>query len=299
MTSNEIREKFIKFLEEKGHKLIAPAPLVPENDPTVLFTTAGMHPLIPYLLGEKHPEGKLLVNIQPCLRTDDIEEVGDNQHLTFFEMMGYWSLGDRVSADGIGSDGYFKKESIHFTFDFFTEVLGFDKDKISVTVFAGDDDAPFDKESYDTWKDEIKISEERIYKYSKVENWWGPAGETGPCGPCTEMFIDTGIKACGKDCGPSCHCDKFVEIGNNVFMEYNKTAEGKFEKLAQKNVDVGLGLERLTMLSQKKNSVFETDLFEPIIKLLKTVIVRNQHMSLRGAESDEAISGVGDVETAS
>ena len=238
--------------------MIPSASLVPENDPSVLFTTAGMHPLVPYLLGEKHPLGNKLCNVQKCLRTDDIDEVGDVQHLTFFEMLGYWSLGD-----------YFKKESIHYTFDFYTQVLGFNKDDIFVTVFAGDDDAPFDQESFDTWKNEIGIPEDRIYKYGKKENWWGPVGATGPCGPDTEMFIDTGTPKCSDDCGPSCHCDKFVEIGNNVFMEYNKTADGKFEPLEQKNVDVGLGLERLAMFSQGKKDVFEIDTFEPVIKKIE------------------------------
>lgn len=258
MTSSELRSKFLSFFEERGHKVIPSASLVPENDPSVLFTTAGMHPLVPYLLGEKHPLGKRLCNVQKCLRTDDIDEVGDAQHCTFFEMLGYWSLGD-----------YFKKESIHYTFDFYTQVLGFNKNDISITVFAGDENVPFDQESFDTWKDEIGIPEERIYKYGKKENWWGPVGVGGPCGPCTEMFIDTGIEKCSPDCGPSCHCDKFVEIGNNVFMEYNKTADGAFEQLEQKNVDVGLGLERLAMFSQGKKDVFEIDTFEPIIKKIE------------------------------
>ncbi|OIP22883.1 alanine--tRNA ligase [bacterium CG_4_10_14_0_2_um_filter_33_32] len=254
MKAQELREKFIDFMTERGHKYIPSYPLVPQDDPSVLFTTAGMHPLVPYLMGEKHPLGKRLVDIQKCIRTDDIDEVGDIQHLTFFEMLGYWSLGD-----------YFKKESIHFTFDFYTKVLGFSKNDISVTVFKGGKDAPSDRESFNTWKDEIGIPEERIYEYDKKENWWGPVSDTGPCGPCTEMFIDTGINDCGPNCGPACNCDKFVEIGNNVFMEYFKNAEGKFEKLEQKNVDVGLGLERLVMFTQNKKTVFETDLFESAV----------------------------------
>ncbi len=257
MNSNKLRQKFLKFFEEKGHKVISSASLVPENDPSVLFTTAGMHPLVPYLMGEKHPLGKRLVDIQKCIRTGDIDEVGDIQHMTFFEMLGYWSLGD-----------YFKKESIHYTYDFYTKVLGIDGDKISVTVFKGDNDAPFDQESYDTWK-AIGIPEDRIYKYPKKENWWGPVTDTGPCGPCTEMFIDTGLESCGPDCGPSCNCDKFVEIGNNVFMEYFKNHEGKFEKLEQKNVDVGLGFERLVMIVNELDTVFETDLFTGIIGKIK------------------------------
>lgn len=258
MNSVQLRKAFLKYFEEKGHAVIPSASLVPQDDPSVLFTTAGMHPLVPYLMGEKHPKGKRLVNVQKCLRTGDIDEVGDVQHLTFFEMLGYWSLGD-----------YFKKESIHFTFDFYTKILGFDRGKIVITVFAGDSDAPFDKESFDTWENDIGIPKERIYKYPKKENWWGPVSETGPCGPCTEIFIDTGIPACGKDCEPFCNCDKFVEIGNNVFMEYFKNKEGKFEPLSQKNVDVGLGLERLVMISEGKETVFETDFFEGIIKVIQ------------------------------
>jgi alanyl-tRNA synthetase len=254
MKSEELRKKFISFMEASGHVAIPSYPVVPENDPSVLFTTAGMHPLVPYLMGEKHPLGKRLVDSQKCLRTVDIDEVGDAAHLTFFEMLGYWSLGD-----------YFKKESIRYTFDFYTKVLGFDKDKISVSVFEGDDDAPFDEESYNTWRDVVGIPEDRIYKYNKKENWWGPAAETGPCGPDTEMFIDTGLPKCSTDCGPACDCEKFIELGNNVFMEYFKNAEGKFEKLAQHNVDVGIGLERQVMFSQGKDSVYETDLFEPIV----------------------------------
>lgn len=270
MTTNEIRERFLEFFEERGHAIIPSASLVPQDDPSVLFTTAGMHPLVPYLMGEKHPLGKRLADSQKCLRTDDIDEVGDVQHLTFFEMLGYWSLGD-----------YFKKKSIHFTFDFYTQILGFNKDDISVTVFAGDNDAPFDQESFDTWKNEIGIPEKRIYKYPKKENWWGPVSETGPCGPCTEMFIDTGISACGPDCGPSCDCDKFVEIGNNVFMEYFKDKEGKFEKLQQKNVDVGLGLERLAMFSQKKETVFEIDVFAGIMAKIKELAKKEEVKSTR------------------
>ncbi len=257
MTSQELRQKFLKFFEEKGHKVIPSASLVPENDPSVLFTTAGMHPLVPYLMGEKHPKGKRLVDVQKCIRTGDIEEVGDIQHMTFFEMLGYWSLGD-----------YFKKESIHFTYDIYTKILGLDADKISVTVFAGDNDAPFDEESYNTWK-EIGIPEDRIYKYPKSENWWLSPTETGPCGPCSETFLDTGLDVCGPNCGPACNCDKFVEIGNNVFMEYFKNHEGKFEKLAQRNVDVGLGFERLVMIVNGLNTVFETDLFTGIIGKIK------------------------------
>lgn len=270
MTSKELRQKFLNFFEKKGHTILPSSSLIPQDDPSVLFVTAGMHPLAPYLMGEKHPAGKKLTNVQKCLRTDDIDEVGDIQHLTFFEMLGYWSLGD-----------YFKKESIKFTFDFYTKVLGFDKDKISVTVFKGDNDAPFDQESYDTWKNEIGIPEERIYKYGKKENWWGPVSETGPCGPCTEMFINTGINDCGENCGPACNCDKFVEIGNNVFIEYFKNKESRFEKLQQKNVDVGLGFERLVMFVQNKKTVFETDLFEDIVAKIRELSKYENEKSTR------------------
>jgi alanyl-tRNA synthetase len=270
MKSQELRQKFIDYFLDRDHAAISSYPLVPENDPSVLFTTAGMHPLVPYLLGEKHPLGKRIVDVQKCLRTDDIEEIGDNSHLTFFEMLGYWSLGD-----------YFKKESIKFTFNFYIEVLGFNKDDISVSVFAGDKDADFDQESFDVWKNEIGIPENRIYKYDKKENWWGPVGDTGPCGPCSEMFIDTGIDACGPNCDPSCNCDKFVEISNNVFMEFFKKADGSFEKLSQKNVDVGLGLERLIMFAQGKNSVFETDLFENIISKIKSLSTNENEVSIK------------------
>jgi len=262
MTANQLRKKFIDFLVTHGHKIIKSSSLIPENDPTVLFTTAGMHPLVPFLLGEHHPAGIRLVNIQKCIRTNDIEEVGDDIHNTFFEMLGYWSLGD-----------YWKKESIHITFDFYTKIIGFKKQNIHVTVFGGDQDVPFDKESYNTWEQEIGISKERIHKYSKSENWWGPAGNTGPCGPCTEMFLDTGAKACGTKCAPSCTCGKFVEIGNNVFMEYNKKADGSFEPLVQKNVDVGLGFERILAFTQKKSNIYKTELFIPLIQYL----VKNCH----------------------
>jgi len=270
MKSEILRQKFIEYFESRSHAYIKSYSLVPQDDPSVLFTTAGMHPLVPYLMGEKHPLGKRLVDIQKCIRTDDIEEIGDIQHLTFFEMLGYWSLGD-----------YFKKESIKYTFGFYTEVLGFSKDDISVTVFAGDKDAPADEESYNTWKNDIGIPEERIYKYDKKENWWGPVSDTGPCGPCTEMFIDTGIEACGPDCGPSCNCDKFVEIGNNVFMEYFKNKDGQFEKLEQKNVDVGLGFERLVMFSEGCKTVFETDLFAGIMNKIITLAKKEDVKSCR------------------
>ena len=254
MRAIEIRNKYIEFFKNHGHKEIPSAPLIPENDPSVLFTTAGMHPLVPYLLGEPHPEGKRLTDYQKCVRTNDIEEVGDNRHLTFFEMLGNWSLGD-----------YFKEESIPMSFEFLTKVLNIPAEKISVTCFAGDDDCPRDTVSAETWK-KVGIPEDRIYFYGKDDNWW-IAGEEGPCGPDTEMFYDTGKPACSPNCQPSCDCGKYVEIWNNVFMEYFKDKNG-YSKLKQKNVDTGLGLERMTMILENKETPFDTELFKPVMDKL-------------------------------
>ena len=256
MKAIEIRNKYLDFFKNHGHKVIPSAPLIPENDPSVLFTTAGMQPLVPYLLGEKHPEGTRLTDYQKCLRTNDIDEVGDNRHLTYFEMLGNWSLGD-----------YFKEESVAMSFEFLTKELGIPVEKLSVTCFAGDEDAPRDTVTAECWK-KAGIPEERIYFYGKDDNWW-IAGEEGPCGPDTEMFYDTGKPACSPDCQPSCDCGKYVEIWNNVFMEYYKTKDGKYEKLKQHNVDTGLGLERMTMLLQGKETPFDTELFAPIMEKLK------------------------------
>ena len=252
----EIRNKYLNFFKNHGHKVIPSAPLIPENDPSVLFTTAGMQPLVPYLLGEKHPEGTRLTDYQKCLRTNDIDEVGDNRHLTYFEMLGNWSLGD-----------YFKEESVAMSFEFLTKELGIPVEKLSVTCFAGDEDAPRDTLTAECWK-KAGIPEDRIYYYGKDDNWW-IAGEEGPCGPDTEMFYDTGKPACGPDCQPSCDCGKYVEIWNNVFMEYYKAKDGTYTKLKQHNVDTGLGLERMTMLLQGKETPFDTELFEPVMEKLK------------------------------
>lgn len=257
MKAIEIREKYIEFFKKHDHSEIKGASLVPENDPTVLFTTAGMHPLVPYLAGEKHPSGDRLVNYQKCLRTDDIDEVGDTSHLTFFEMLGNWSLGN-----------YFKKEAIELSFKFLTEELGIDKEKLSVTCFEGDKDCPKDEVAASAWEN-AGIARERIYFFGKKENWWGPAGQTGPCGPDTEMFYDTGKEKCSDNCSPACNCGKYIEIWNDVFMEYNKKAEGEYEKLSQQNVDTGLGLERMSFILQGRNNVFETEIFEPIVAYLK------------------------------
>lgn len=257
MKAIELRRKYIEFFEKHGHKVIPSAPVVPENDPTVLFTTAGMHPLVPYLLGEPHPQGKRLTDYQKCIRTGDIDSVGDPSHLTFFEMMGNWSLGD-----------YFKKESIAMSYEFLKDVLGFDMNKISVTVFAGEDGIPRDEEAATAWK-KAGIPKERIYYCSREHNWWGPAGETGPCGPDTEIFYDTGKEKCSEHCDPTCSCGKYLEIWNNVFMQYNKKQDGTYEPLKAPNVDTGLGLERVISLLQGKNNVYETELFADIIGKIK------------------------------
>ncbi|MBU2235499.1 alanine--tRNA ligase, partial [Patescibacteria group bacterium] len=257
MTELELRNKFLEYFRKKKHAIIAPASLIPENDSSVLFTTAGMHPLVPYLLGEIHPEGKRLADFQKCIRTGDIDEVGDDWHLTFFEMLGNWSLGD-----------YFKSESIKWSYEFLTKELGIPNEKLAITVFKGNDDAPFDKESFELWKDQ-GISEDKIYMYGKSENWWGPAGITGPCGPDTEIFYITNRNPCSKDCQPSCNCGKYNEIWNNVFMEYNKISNGDYEPLSQKNVDTGMGLERTVAILNGRNSVYDIDLFKPVFQKLR------------------------------
>ncbi|MHB0977986.1 MAG: alanine--tRNA ligase [Minisyncoccota bacterium] len=260
MTSGEIRAKFLRFFEEKGHKVIPSASLVPENDPSVLFTTAGMHPLVPYLLGEKHPSGNRLVDVQKCIRTGDIDEVGDYCHHTFFEMLGNWSLGD-----------YFKKEVIEWSLEFLTSEkwLGLDKNKIAVSVFKGDEDAPFDEEAFEVWKS-LGINEKRIARLPKKNNWWGPAGETGPCGPDSEMFYWTGdpnnIPESFNDDNPL-----WLEIWNDVFMQYNKTTLGKFEQLSQKNVDTGMGVERTLAVVNGLDDNYRTELFWPIIQKIETL----------------------------
>ena len=259
MTAQGLRELYVNFFLAHGHKQIASASLIPENDPTVLFTTAGMHPLVPYLLGETHPAGRRLVDYQKCLRTGDIDEVGDASHLTLFEMLGNWSLGD-----------YFKAESIAMSHAFLTEVLGIPQEKISVTVFEGDESAPRDEESADIWKS-LGYPAERIYYYGKKENWWGPAGTTGPCGPDTEIFYDTGKPACGEGCGPACNCGKHVEIWNNVFLQYNKEKDGSFAPLQQKCVDTGLGTERVLFILNGNASVYDTEIFQPAIQKIETL----------------------------
>ena len=257
LNSSELRKLYLNYYKSKGHAVIGSASLIPENDPTVLFTTAGMHPLVPYLLGEKHPAGNRLTDVQVCVRTGDIDEVGDATHCTFFEMLGRWSLGD-----------YFKEYAIACSYDFLLNQLEFDKDKFAVTVFAGDEDCPRDEESASYWKAQ-GIPEDHIFYCNKKHNWWGPAGITGPCGPDTEMFIDTGKPKCSPDCSPACDCGKYVEIGNDVFMQYFKNADGTFSPLKQKNVDEGMGLERMLCILNGYKSVYETDLFAFAIKKLE------------------------------
>lgn len=265
LTTAELRELYLRFFRERGHAVISSASLVPENDPTALFTMAGMHPLVPYLLGAKHPSGNRLADVQKCVRTGDIDEVGDASHCTFFEMLGNWSLGD-----------YFKQEAIAWSWEFLTgkEWLGIDPDKLYFTCFAGEGELPRDTEAHDRWVD-MGVDPSHIFYLGREHNWWGPAGQTGPCGPDTEMFIDTGKEPCGPDCFPGCHCGKYLEIWNDVFMQYNKTADGKYEPLAQKNVDTGMGLERTVATLQGVESVYDTDAFTGILARIAELSGKN------------------------
>ncbi|MCL1994564.1 MAG: alanine--tRNA ligase [Spirochaetes bacterium] len=258
MNAEELRKKYIDFFVSKGHAHIHGKSLLPENDPTVLFTTAGMHPLVPYLLGEDHPAGNRLVNYQKCIRTGDIESVGDTSHLTFFEMLGNWSLGD-----------YFKEGAIEMSFEFLTSPkwLGIPIEKLAVTVFEGEEGVPRDDESVAVWK-KLGIPENRIAYLPREDNWWGPAGTTGPCGPDSEMFYYIGDAPCSHDCKPSCACGKWLEIWNDVFMQYNKKADGSYEPLARKCVDTGMGIERTVAILNGKTSVYDIEIFTPIIKAI-------------------------------
>lgn len=262
--SETLREMYLNFFKSKGHHIIDSASLIPENDPSVLFTTAGMHPLVPYLLGEKHPEGTRLTDCQKCVRTGDIEEVGDSSHCTFFEMLGNWSLGD-----------YFKEEAISWSYEFLTDekYLGIPKEKLAVTVFAGDDDAQRDELSASIWE-KCGIPKEKIFFLPKKNNWW-IAGKTGPCGPDTEMFIDRGYPPCSPTCSPACDCGKYLEIWNDVFMEFYRDENGNYSKLKQRNVDTGMGLDRTISILNGKSSVYETDLFD---------LAREKLCSLTGKE---------------
>ena len=269
MNAIGIRKKFMEFFNHHRHNTISGSSLIPENDHSVLFTTAGMHPLVPYLLGEPHPSGKRLVNYQKCLRTDDIDEVGDDIHLTFFEMLGNWSLGD-----------YFKEDAIKMSYDFLVNGLQLDRNRLAVTVFEGDEDAPKDEEAANVWKS-TGIKEENIYYLGKKHNWWGPAGQTGPCGPDTEIFYDSLKPKCSEKCDPACKCGKYWEIWNNVFMQYYKSSDGTFTVLQQRNVDTGLGLERMTAILEGKDSIFETELFLDIVKQVKVLARKENETSVR------------------
>lgn len=262
----------MEFFQSRGHKIIPSASLVPSETvdlaPTqrVLFTTAGMHPLVPYLLGQPHPEGKRLVNIQKCLRTDDIDDVGDNVHNTFFEMLGNWSLGDPASPDGIGQGGYWKEEAISWSYQFLIDILKLDAKRIYVSVFAGDRDAPFDEESYKIWQ-KLGMPRDHIFKYGKKDNWWGPVGLVGPCGPDTEMFYDLTPSSGSVD--PASDPNRFMEIWNDVFMQYDKQKDGSYKPLKQKNVDTGMGLERALAVLQNVPSIYETDVFLPLVRKIE------------------------------
>ena len=255
VSSDKLKKMYLEFFQKNGHKVIANASLIPENDPTALFISAGMHPLVPYFLGQPHPSGKKLVNTQKCFRTTDVDEVGDSFHLSFFEMLGNWSLGD-----------YFKEESIRWSYEFLTskEWLNIDVRKLYVTVFAGDEKIPRDTESARIWE-ELGMPKEKIFYLPKEDNLWGPIGSTGPCGPDTEIFYDTGKEPCGSECQPGCPCGKYNEIWNNVFMEYNKTENGEYELLEHQNVDTGMGVERTVAVLQGKDNVYETEIFTPLI----------------------------------
>jgi len=257
---HELREMWLNFYRERGHAVVPSASVVPENDGSVLFTNAGMHPLVPFLMGEKHPAGKRLVNIQKCVRTGDIDCVGDIGHLTFFEMMGNWSLGD-----------YFKKEKVAWSFEFLTDpkYLAVSKDRISVTCFAGDEVAPKDTECAKYWE-AVGIPKERIFFLPKKDNWWQLPSGTGPCGPDSEMFMDTGKPKCGANCNPSCDCGKYLEVGNDVYMQYVIKSPGAPAVLAkQKNVDTGMGLERMLLMCNNYKNVFETEIFAPAMEIIQ------------------------------
>ena len=269
MTAKDVREKYINYFKNqpRNHIEIPPAPLVLENDPTTLFTSAGMQPLIPYLKGEPHPKGKRLINSQPSIRLQDIDEVGDSTHTTFFEMLGNWSLGD-----------YFKKEQISWIYDFFTKELGLERNRIYISVFEGNKNVPKDKESYNAWKN-LGIKEDKIYFYGVDKNWWSltgkpqnmPIGEIG--GPDSEIFYEfpqvIHDKKYGERCHPNCQCGHFLEIGNCVFIQYEKSADNSLTELPQKNVDFGGGLERITAAVNNTPDIFKIDLFLPIISQIE------------------------------
>ena len=268
MDASALRRIYLEFFRERGHAVIGGAPLIPEHDPSVLFTTAGMHPLVPFLLGEPHPAGKRLVNYQKCVRTDDILEVGDEVHLTFFEMLGNWSLGD-----------YWKEEAIRWSYEFLTERLGLDPERLYVTCFAGDEDAPRDDEAAAVWRD-LGIPEARITFLSKKDNWWGPAGAVGPCGPDTEMFYDMQPDGPSGE-NPATNKARFWEVWNDVFMQYDKQPDGRYIPLRQRNVDTGMGVERTLAVLTGAPSVYETELFAPIVDRVRSLARETDRYALR------------------
>lgn len=276
MTSSEIRSRFLAFFEKRGHAIVPSASLVPENDPSVLFNTAGMQPLVPYLMGQKHPLGTRLASCQKCVRTGDLEDIGDNRHFSFFEMLGNWSLGD-----------YFKQEAISWSYEFLTnkeEGLGLDPARLAVTIFAGDENAPFDQESKDIWMS-LGIPESRIYALGADDNWWSP-GDNGPCGPCSEMFYDMNGEFIGQEMSQEFFIEQvkkesFIEIWNDVFMEYEKKDGVVIGKLSQKNVDTGAGLERLTAVMQNKNTAYDTDLLVSVVNIIKQNSTKHDERSIR------------------
>lgn len=281
ITADQLRELFLGFFESKGHKVVSGSSLVPQNDPTVLFTTAGMHPLVPYLLGEPHPAGKRLCNCQKCIRTGDIDEVGDAMHLTFFEMLGNWSLGD-----------YFKEEAITWSYEFLTSqrFLGFSPEQLHVTVFSGKGQVPKDDESIRVWQ-KLGIPPSRIYPLPEKDNWWGLPTNSGPCGPDTEMFVDTGKPSCGPDCRPGCSCGKYFEIWNDVFMQYEKAPDGSVSRLKQHNVDTGMGVERTVAMLRGKKDVYDTEVFRPLMAVMASMAREDLN---RNAEASKACRVIAD-----
>src|SRR3989344_1101798 len=264
MTRKQLIKEYLEFFKSKGHKEIPNESLIPENDPTVLFTTAGMHPLVPYLLGQKHPLGKRVMNFQRCIRTGDIEEVGNSTHHTFFEMIGNWSFGD-----------YFKKEAIEWSFEFAVKILGLKKDRLAVSVFEGNKDAPKDAESAKIWES-LGIPKKRIAFLPKSENWWGPAGKTGPCGPCTEMFYwKDNSKTAPEKFDPD--NENWIEIWNDVLMQYVKDSDGNYNPAIQKNIDNGRGMERVLAVINQLEDNYLSEVWKPIINQIEKISGKKYH----------------------
>ncbi len=269
MDRKTLIELYFKFFEGKDHKKIQNFSLYPENDPSALFTSAGMHPIVPYLLGERHPLGTRLYNVQRCIRTGDIDEVGDTTHLTFFEMLGNWSLGD-----------YGKKEAISWSFEFLTgkEWLNMDPNQIYITLYEGDEEIPRDEESKNIWMD-LGVPEDHIFFLGREDNWWGPVGHVGPCGPDTEMFFDNGFDKCSENCKPGCSCGKYVEVWNDVFMFYDKQPDGTYNILEQQNIDTGMGVERMLQILNRKETIYDTHVFQPLFEKVKELVGKEDDLT--------------------